>query len=251
MGDWRTLHLFDKAKYIKEVVPMVRNFKDFLPVFLNENRSRRLNGFSKPAEEIIAGMSTFVSELSDDLSAHPELTKLCQVTNKNYDTFYSKKENFIRQRQDSIELFEYLIIDTIFSSVAYFNPYFVLGKRVFEGFIEVKSNSIAQALTTKITSQNDNSILDVIDGGIINWLSSEEVELLHLDKESILPLNEESNNYLDEFKTFLEYAHERNLGLISLRNPRESDLINLKNDPDEIIRIVKNHNFKHIIVVDK
>jgi hypothetical protein len=251
MGDWRTLHLFDKTKYIKEIVPIIRNLDTYLPVFLNEERWRRLNSFSSPSEEIIKDTNKLVSELDDELSSHPELAALSRVKNKNYDNYYSHREKFISQRQSSIEFFEYLIIETIFSSVADFNPQFILGKTIFEGCVETKLNSIADELTSKITSQNEESILDIIDGGIINWLSKEDVELLYLDKENILSLNDESFDYVDEFIEFLKIAFERNLGLISLRNPRVTDLKSLKNSSVEIIKIVRKGNFKHIVILNK
>jgi hypothetical protein len=248
MGDWRTLHLFDKTKYIKEIIPQVRNLDTYLPVFLNEKHSRWLKGFSIPTEEIIKDTIGLTSELDEELSCHPELVKLNQITNKNYDNYYSNRENFIRQRQASIEFFEYLIIETIFSSVADFNPHFILGKRMFEGILDAKNNSIAEELTSKITSQNESSILDVIDGGIINWLSAEEVHLLYMDRENIIPLDEEGIDYVDEFKEFLKYASERNLGLISLRNPRESDLTRLQRNENELMQMTKSLKFKNIII---
>jgi hypothetical protein len=250
MGDWRTLHLFDKSRYIKEIVPIIKDFDTYLSVFLNEERLRWLNSFSIPSEEILKETTKLVSELIDGLSSHPKLKELSRVKIRNIDNYYSHREKFISRRQSSIEFFEYLIIETIFSSVADFNPHFILGKSIFEGCIDTKLNSVAKELSSKLTLQNDDSILDLIDGGIINWLSREDVEMLYLDKENILPCNDESSNYVNEFKEFLKIAYERNLGLISMRNPRESDLKSLKNSSDEIIKIVRKGNFKHIVIQD-
>jgi hypothetical protein len=251
MGDWRTIHLFDKTRYIKEVVPEVRNLEDYLSTFLNEGRSRWLRGFSKPPEDIILDTIKLVSELTEELSYHPELIRLSKLINKNYNNYYSHRENFIRQRQASIEFFEYLLLETIFSRVADFNPHFILGKTIFEGCVETTNNSIAEELTSKLTSQDENSILDLIDGGITNWLSKEEVELLHLDRDNVLPSNEEAVDYVAEFKELIKIAHDRSLGLISLRNPREVELTSLQNNKNEIVNIVRDSNFKYLIIRDQ
>lgn len=248
MGDWRTLHLFDKTTYLNEVVPMVRNLDTYLPVFLNENHLSWLDGFSKPPEEIIKETILLVSELDEELSCHPVLIKLNQQTRKNYSNCYSHSENFIRQNQSAIEFFEYLLIETLFSTVADFNPYFILGKRLFEGIVETTNNSIAEELTGKLLFHNENSVLDVVDGGIINWLSEEEVTLLHLDSENIMQQNEEGFDYVKEFKVFIQYAAERNLGLISLRNPSEYDLSQLQKNENEFMQITKSLKFEHIII---
>lgn len=251
MGDWRTLHLFDKTRYLKEVVPKVRNLEPYLATFLNERNSNWLKGFSKPTDQIVNDTIKLALELDDELSCHSELVKLGEITNKKFENYYSHRDNFIRKKQTSIEFFEYLIIETIFSSVADFNPHFILGKRMFEGIIETKNNSIAEELTSKISSQNESSILDVIDGGIINWLSEEEVKLLYIDRANIIPSNEEGLDYVNEFKELLKYAYEKDLGLISLRNPRENELCQLQKDSNEFQNIVRNSNFKYIIIRDK
>jgi hypothetical protein len=251
MGDWRTLHLFDKTKYLHEIVPKVRALENYLTVFLNDKHLSYLKWFNTPIEEIIKKTIKLVSELDDELSCHPEMIKLSQIPNKNYENCYLHVESFIRQTQPSIEFFEYLIIETIFTYVADFNPYFVMGKRIFEGAIETREYSIARELTSKIRSQNKGSILDVIDGGIINWLSKEEVKLLYFDKDSISPSNDESFEYVIEFKELLKYASENNLGLISLRNPREYELCHLNINTNGFQNVVKNGNYKYLIIRDK
>lgn len=253
MGNRRTLHLFDKSKYIKEVVPIVRNLESYLPAFLNEERLRWLGGFSHPIDNVLNDTIKFVSELNEELNIHIELIKINERKNdENYDCFTKRKreefEGFIRLRQCSIEFFEYLLIETIFSTVVGFNPHFILGKNLFESYIETKKNSISEELTFRITTQHQGAILDLIDGGIINWLSKEEVELLYLDRDNISHSNEESIDYVNEFKEFLKMAFERNLGLISLRNPREYDLCKLQNNSNSIENFVRNSNFKYIII---
>lgn len=246
MGDWRTLHLFDKKKYINQVVPKVRNIETYLNDFLTERHTRWLNGFLISKEEIINQTKKLVSELDEELNCHPELIKLNIVSNKNFDNYYSHKDEFIRNWQHAIEFFEYIIIETIFSSVADFNPHFLLGKRRFEGSIEVKEKSISLELVSKITSQNESSILDLIDGGIINWLDEEEVKLLYWDRDNIKPSSIDCVDYIIEFKEFLKYASEKNLGIISLRNPREYELAKLQLKENELVKNIVELNFKSI-----
>jgi hypothetical protein len=248
MGDWRTLHFFDKTKYINEVVPKVRNIETYLTDFLNEDRTRRLNRFLVPKEEIIKQTKELVSELDEELNYHPILIELNKVKNKKYENYTVHRDVFIRNNQPAIEFFEFLIIETIFANVADYNPHFLLGKRAFEGSIETENNSISYELLEKIRFQDQCSILDLIDGGIINWLSAEEVQMLHMDEHKIKPSNTESLDYVNEFKEFLKYASEKNLGLISLRNPKESDLINLRDDDSNRIEFTKKTTFNYIIV---
>ncbi len=251
MGDWRTLHLFDKTKYIDEVVPKVKNIKTYLNGFLNESHERWLNGFLKPKEEIISQTIELVSKLDEELNCHPDLIRLENIKNNKYDNYTAYRDEFIRNNQPAIEFFEYVIIETIFSRVADFNPHFLLGKRWFEGSFETEENSIADELIEKIRAQNQGSILDLIDGGIINWLSEEEVKLLYLDRENIKPFNNEYLNYVNEFKEFLKYASESNLGLISLRNPREYDLAKLQKNENDLMKIMNSLNFQSIIINNK
>jgi hypothetical protein len=247
MGDWRTLHLFDKTKYMEEVVPKIRNLEDYLPSFLNDRHLHWLDGFSKPVDQTMNETIRFVSELNEELRAHPVLTELKKVTNKNRDNYYLPLEQFTRQRQTAIEFFEYLVIETIFSTFGNFYPHFILGKRLFEHYIEAKANSIAEELSAKITTQEEDAVLDRIDGGIINWLSKEETALLYMDRDHISPEGEEGLAYVAEFKEFLKIAVERNLGLISLRNP-SSDLDRFENGFPDILKAMEHSDFKHIVI---
>lgn len=243
MGDWASLHLFDTTKYIKEVIPVVRNLESYLPTFLNDERRSWLDGFSNPvdknlSETIKNETIKFVLELNEELKAHPKLSNLKQVANKNYDNYFSHLEDFYRRNQHAKEFFGYIMIQTIFSNTSNFYPYFTFGKRLFEAYIRTENNSIAETLTSKIRYSEEDIVLSMADSGIINWLSSENVELLYLDKDNILPLNDEDEehiNYTAQFKKFLKIAFERKLGVISLRNSMESEFSRLPNSLNDIV----------------
>lgn len=248
MGDWRTLHLFDKTKYMEEVVLVVRDLENYLPSFLNDRHLNWLDGFSRPPERILKDTGTLVSELDAELSIHPVLTELKQIANKQRDNYFLPREQFIRQRQVEIEFFEYVLIETIFARFGNFNPHFILGKRLFESCVETTNNSIAQELTARISSTKEDTVLDLIDGGIMNWLSKEETELLYWDRDHIFPVNEENEVYVTEFKAFLKEAYERNLGLITLRNPVESDLNRFETGFPDLVESVKNASFQYLVI---
>ncbi|MBL3658637.1 hypothetical protein [Fulvivirga sediminis] len=253
MGDWRTLHLFDSNRYKEEVVPAIKDIRNYLSNFLTESRLKWLNGFGSDKDEIIHQTIQFISELNLDLSIHPKLKEIQkQKLNEPYKDYIKRStsglDDFRKSKLNAIEFFEFLLSETIFSTVSNFNPYFVLGKRIFESCIETKKNTIAEELTNKIVSHEIGSILDLVDGGIINWLDSNEVKMLHLDLDNIMSSDNESEGYVYEFKIFIKWAYENNLGLISLRNPSETYLSQLQKVERDKFVFDKSNNFKSIII---
>ncbi len=239
MGDWRTLHLFDTDRYKTEVVPLIKDTTNYLPNFLTKQRSKWLDDFEISHEEIIKHIAKFISKLNLDLSIHQKLDDIqTRKIEESYQDYIKRSidefDQFRLSKQIIIEFYEFLMIETIFSTVSNFNPYFTLGKRLFESCIDAKNNSIAQEVINKIVSHEQGSILDLVDGGIINWLSKDEVELLLSDWDNLFPKNNNSHQYLSEFKSFLRLAYDHNLGVISLRNPNEEALTKLQNVPQNI-----------------
>ena len=176
MGDWRTLHFFDEDRYIQKIVPLVKNGQDYITSFSTDYRLKWFDSFNIDRKEIINQTVDFITELSYDLRIHSELKRIDErKTNESFNQYIQRSTselgNFRNSKKYAIEAFEFLLIETIFSTVSNFNPYFSLGKGIFESYVKTKKDSIAQELCNRIVSQEQGSILDMIDGGIINWLS--------------------------------------------------------------------------------
>lgn len=252
MGDWRTLHFFDDRKYKEEIAPRVTDIESYLSDFLDEYRLSWLDGY-RDREEVLRNTIAFVPELNAELNIHPALLKIQKrKPDEVYDDFIRRKnrdfEQFFSANQSNLEFFEFILIETIFSSVADFNPHFKLGKWLIESIIGAKKGSIAEELLGLITGSREGGILDLVDGGIINWLSQEEVELLFLDRENIFCKDHKFPGYLKEFKDFLQMAAKNQCGLITLRNPDEYRLSHLQPSPNPNEAFIKKAGFKNILI---
>lgn len=253
MGDWRTLHFFNEEKYKEEIVPQVTDIESYLSAFLNDYRLNWVDGYPITREEILRNTITFVSELSSELNIHPYLIEIeKRKAQETYHDFVKRRnqdfDHFFKSKLSVIEFFEFLLIETIFSSVANFNPHFKLGKRLFESLISAKKGSVAEELIRLITTGPNGAVLDLVDGGIMNWLNKEEVELLYLDNENLICQDDKYPGYVNEFKEFLFMAVNSDCGLISLRNPSEYRLSRLQSKPNENEIQVKESGFKNILI---
>lgn len=255
MGDWRTLHLFDSDKYKKEIVPRVKNTSEFLSSVLDKELSTYLLGFSQSQQEIIDEIIAFIAELESDLMFHPSLRQAQQksIKQQHFEVLkrqYLGQDNFIETHINSIEFLESILTETIFSTVANFNPHLILGKRIFESFVTATKDSVAEELIYPITESEPGSVLNLIDNGIINWLDKEEVERMADDLENVFSTQSKlshATRYVKEFKVFVQLAYASNLGLISLRNPREEKLSKLRQTPNELQTFIDSNDFKYII----
>lgn len=231
MGEWNTLHLFDKEKYMDEIVPQVKDaghyFERNLKRMSEDCRLKRLVNYCPSKEEYI----NFVKELNDELNMYGGQSN------------YSSVAEFHKDR----------LIENIFSSVAYFFPYFILGKRIFTGAVKAKANSVAEELTRAIMYSNSNreTVLDIYDHGVRNWLDKYDVELLYFDLDNIHATTRDGDEYVDNFKAFVGLAYQNNLGLITLREPCESTLSRLSPISEKFINYITENDIGSVVMKDE
>lgn len=195
MGDWHTLHLFDHTKFSRKVVPELKE-KQFLEQLFDlaveqywlrgENRERRIAGLL----ELSAGFS---------------------------------EEGFREAVEDEVHAdFNCIVTLTLFRECALFNPHFRLGKSLLFRCIRFEDrNTIAESLLSEIRSA---SSLGYYGFGIQGWLSPEDVKLLLLDSDKMLPVEPDDGEYIAELRFFLQTAADHGLGVVSGMNMNESSL---------------------------
>lgn len=205
MGDWHTLHLFDHAKFSREIIPELKK-KPFLEHCFDaavdqywlrgENKEKRIADLLELSARFIE--KGFPEAVEDDVHAD----------------------------------FNCIATLTLFETCALFNPHFRLGKSLLFRCIRFEQrNTIAESLLSEIRSA---SSLGCYGFGIQGWLSPQEVELLLLDSDKMLPVEPDDEAYIQELKIFLQNALDYGFGVVSGMNMNESSLAKLRSPfPDK------------------
>lgn len=233
MGDWNTLHFFDFDKFQMEVVPQLTNL-EYLQTIVESQIFKYHRRF--PNEQELLKLIDFIKKFDDDFRTHPLMFDKDIYSRKNDESHYTKDQRVWKHQEEyqakfinEIDLLSIIIQVKCFENCAFYNPHFILGRRIFTGAVLCKPKSIAEEICYRIMEQellfyNDNL------NQIINWVSNEELQLLYLDIENIQAKEESQQNYINGFKNFIQIAYENKLGFISLSNFREELIKMVVND---------------------
>lgn len=210
MGYWCTLHLFDDSKFHCEVIPVLKGETgDLTEMCLEFLKTHLVGGISRFTE---AEIERLVENYVEKFIA---ISRSLDETFKKQDDFiqnvsYEERKDFLSKLDAHYEFcrfFEYYI----FATCADFFPHLVLRKGgVHRRFnYNIPERTIACNIVSEL--DNWNEFLAAYGMGITNWISSEDVEILYLDREN---LKFEDNESAEFFLQLLEIAYNHNLGFI-------------------------------------
>lgn len=256
MGDWNTLHLFDSKKFYNEITPDLKDKGELFDIHFQSKLYWYRTRIDQTDTEILKKVKILVKNLDSSLRFHKELYEI-DSRKYSYNSSESEREFIIGREHDSeafqkehgYAIYHYieLLLLTVFSECAQFNPHFRLGRRIFTGNISATKGSIADECYDYIAYQSVGGVGYHETGHIINWLTHEDAQLLWLDIDNIGPRDEESEEYFNAFKNFLQIAVENELGFISVSNVSEK-ILNMIESPKLNIEIdIKNGFFGQLI----
>ncbi|TCI84802.1 hypothetical protein [Tenacibaculum sp. M341] len=217
MGYWNTLHLFDDNKFYKELVPVLRGEKGCLQNdFIEFLRLYRTGGITDLSlEELKKKTDTSVSKI---IEISNKFNSNFKAHNLNSDENHSLQNNEFHYEYS--RFFEYYV----FKYCADFYPHLPTGKGGLLSELDPKDNSIAFEILENL--EDFNSVF-LSDGGIINWIDLEDIEILIMSKDelfSIGPYDEEIMDYFENYIKLFEIALSNKLGLIRGRDMIEQSL---------------------------
>ncbi|MEN2400174.1 hypothetical protein GKZ90_0010320 [Flavobacterium sp. MC2016-06] len=218
MGYWCTLHLFDDRKFYNEVVPELRgetgnlsnDCLDFLKGYTVGGISHLSDGKrDELVQHTIEKITSIANSLDKTFKIHDELHKIPEY--KEQLSFLGKLEGYY----EFCKFFEYYV----FKTCADFYPHLILGKGgVYRNF-EINVKTLSCSIIAELDDWNAFICYDSM--GITSWITSEDVELLYLDKNNLLFTD---NERAEGFLTLLEVAYNNKLGLIIGVDMREEKL---------------------------
>jgi hypothetical protein len=229
MATYYTLHVFDSEKYFKSVLPKMKTDKIYLSKYMETDAFKL---FTYRYDRI---KKTTIDEFQ-------EFLKNLSIDGQTYSGDFQSL---------SIPYGFYKLIEIIiFSECAIFSPYFHLGKNAVENKLKFAvKNTLAEEITNKLSNCGDYSIFGYESFGIYNWLTKDDVELLYLDLDKIIPRNE-IDDYSRVLKIMITEAYRDKLGLICCKEPIYGYHCHLKNDSANLQRFKAFSNQKYFVEID-
>jgi len=254
MGDWNTLHFFDDKHFYEKVAPDLSNEGFLLKKYFESDLWKHILFDNNNSDARIKAMLDFCQDLDTDFKKHKELASILN-RKKQPDEEYSRFRHHLNEDEKEFESKNSYafgdLSDTLqlllFSECASFNPHLILGRHIFTGAVDAKPKSVSEKIIWKITDSEIGSVFSYGGTGIINWITNEELQLLWLDKENLFAKDSESQDYFQEFLSFIAIAIKNNWGLISVTNVREDLLKRVKNPFFEIELDLKALGLKSVI----
>lgn len=251
MSDWNTLHLFNDKLFYSEVVPDFKGEGTLLKHYFDSQLGKYILWNNSRSDERIDKILSYCKFLDADFKVHETLHEIQsrkKNINEDYSTFTNRQseaqDDFFRSNADVIDDIQNILLLIVFSECAAFNPHLILGRRIFIGNVSAKPRSIAEEVIAMFTNSEFGYTNQM---GIINWVRSEDLKLLLLDRNNLYPSRDESEGYFSEFIKFMEIAVANNLGVISISNVNER-VLNMIETPKVQIEIdVECFEFKSVI----
>jgi hypothetical protein len=248
MGDWNTLHLFDSKTFYSKITPELLKGGNILEDYVKSKLFWYITGVDALDNKSLCKLKLFSQNFEDNYKVHSELFELQngkQKDNEKHNEFIKRKngdiEEFQQKFNDEIYYHSALLPLVMFSECAQFNPHLIIGRKIFRGNISAVKGSLAEECLSNITEPIDYSDI----GYVMNWLSYQETKLLWMDIENVFLTKDGSQEYFNDFKSFLEVAVKNELGFISVSNINEA-VVQLIEIPKLKIDL-KNVRTKHII----
>jgi hypothetical protein len=231
MSDWNTLHLFNSKVFHSKIVPDLKGDGIILSKYFNSTLGRSILYDNSNSKERIDKIIAFCNDLDPQFKCHKAKYSLETRKRKISESYEDFRKNISEEEKDFEDKYNNVIDDLsmilpliIFAECAIYNPHLILGRRTFSGCIHGKKGSIAENCCDKIICRDKGSLFISGSGGIINWLTNEDVQLLALDKDNLFADSDETNSYLIDFLNFLQLALENDYGFISVTNINESTI---------------------------
>jgi hypothetical protein len=214
MGYWCTLHLFDDQKFYSEVIPKMKGERgDLSEDYLEFLKYHTTGGIAHLSEEKIK------SQILKQKDYNKNISNSFDKLFKTHLEFNESKDNdpfeFTR-RIKGYEEFCWFLQYYVFKYCSDFYPQILLGKGGVMRNFQLNKKSLAYSIINELDNWNGFVYCDMM--GITNWLTSEEVELLYLDRAN---LNFEDSLTAEGFVNLLEVAYQNKLGLIAGVDMRE------------------------------
>lgn len=192
---WNTFHAFNPERFLTESLNVFSSRSRIIQFLesLNTHYYKQLNSHM---DEFIGAVIDFAPHLTEMVKGN-KLENDVLVNFKNCPHEYQLRRFYE---------------DVMFSSCAYYFPYFPA--KSFEKEIQIKMESITRSLVDELITER--SVLSWDDVGIRCILSPEEIELLYLDNANTSPKNLIDPQYYNGFYQWIGLLCNHKLGLISL-----------------------------------
>lgn len=215
MGHWRTVHLFSDKRFREYTLPALRDpAYDLKPAYLAFMRGHVVGGVDHlPPDELDARVEQAVREVrihANEFDAgfqnHAGYAGACAAKGKDVLTDWLGANGWY---YDFGKFFEYFVFQTCTD----FYPHVPLGgggmnSRFAMGLRRLyRTAPVAEELLDTL----DRWSLLCVEGGVMGWISAEDVELLLLDKDRLAGENPE---FMEPFGVLLEAARDHGLGLM-------------------------------------
>jgi hypothetical protein len=209
MGYWCTLHLFDHDRFYSETVPELKGQKgDLLPSYMRFLQTHIIGGIKhlsdKETENLALTQLDNIYKISNSFNSEFNHQSPFH-TFKNYE-LELKYLGELNGHYDFCKFFEYYI----FEQCADFYPHVPLGKGGIGRNFELKTNSLSYEVISKLDSWNSFFLQDTF--GITNWITNEDIEALHLDKNNLEKIN---IKIADSILNLVKLAIKNKLGFIA------------------------------------
>ncbi|WP_131401745.1 hypothetical protein [Chryseobacterium sp. JM1] len=256
MGSWNTLHHFDDKKFYSTIVPDLQSEGHLLRNYFNSEFGKYIVYNNDQNEGRITDIIKFSQFLDDEFKIHETLLSIQtrkKSVNEEYNHFikklYKDEDDFYKENGQIIEDINLILTLIIFSECASFNPHLILGRILFTGCVSAKPGSVAEDIVSNFTNNESGSIFYSSHSncnGIINWVTSEDLQLLWLDKENLHSAGKDADKYFSDFYKFIEIAIENDLGVISGTNMNE-EVLKLIQPPLSVEIDVKELGLENVI----
>lgn len=215
MGDWNSLHLLDEEKYESETLQILQDADALSKHYTNY------------LQHCIRGETEWsIAYIIETVEMNQEIFYKLRVVE---DEAFEEQKWELPQELDDYH-FRRFISFLIFRTSAQFFPYFKMGKYYLWQALDPPAESLAAEILDHLFLFSGPFNWD--GDGIRKIIEQEDLRLLLSDSDSIRVKKEEDQLLLKEFINFLEFAKEKNLGLLSGQNLDEGLLScnNLKLD---------------------
>lgn len=233
MGDWNTLHLFDHNRYLKKVVPGVKDGSLIRKYLKDDRLLRRTYGFPD-LETLISSVQKELVQLDPELRYNVELHHILtkpMTGNSNRQIYLNRKaESEVVLNDESkavLENYTNIITYIIFAECAVFSPHLNIGRSIFSHCVNMEEGSLLEELHNKWRYPKPGHVISMHGAGILGWLSTQEVSLLELELKNGKPATAMDWTYYEDFTWMVKTAVARKWGLTGVTNISEGLIANI------------------------
>ncbi|NJC27684.1 hypothetical protein [Neolewinella antarctica] len=242
MSNWNTLHFFDFNKYQNDVVPKAP-----------QKLSLKLMQNSPPANS--QSLRELLENMEENYIVHTELKDIESLEKRNGETYEAMLS---RKRSEYIvfkEKYDFILCDyaeqlsiLLFTEVAQLDNYLILGRNILTQNVVAIKGSVAEECLNKMMTTRPGTISAYGGSGILNWLSAEEISLLHMDRTNVHPANSSASTYHRSFLAMVDKAATHEFGLLCASNLSSRVVAEVRRQSNPLITVTFDGNYSNIIV---